>query len=87
MTSLTRDQVQDLVDIETESGPFEIMTARGFLAYERGHGPAVMARANSRPAYFRRMASLMPRMSRAIPYLGYVLVRARKPGSPASEAS
>jgi SAM-dependent methyltransferase len=76
-----------LVDIETESGPFEMMTARGFLADERGHAPAVMARAISRPAYLRKMAWLMPRMSRAIPYLGYVLVSARKPGSPAPEAS
>jgi hypothetical protein len=32
-----------------------------------------------RPAYLRKMAWLMPRMARAIPYLGYVLVTARKP--------
>ncbi|MBF4762745.1 methyltransferase domain-containing protein [Nocardioides islandensis] len=70
-----------LVDIETESGPFEMMTARGFLADERGHAPAVMARAISRPAYVRKMAWLMPRMSRAIPFLGYVLVSARKPAA------
>jgi SAM-dependent methyltransferase len=75
-----------LVDIETESGPFETMTARGFLADERGHAPAVMARAISRPAYLRKMAWLMPRMSRAIPYLGYVMVSARKPGAPDTEA-
>jgi SAM-dependent methyltransferase len=56
-----------LVDIRTESGPFEMMTARGFLADERGHAPAVMARAMSRPAYLRKMAWLMPRMARAIP--------------------
>jgi SAM-dependent methyltransferase len=70
-----------LVDIRTESGPFEMMTARGFLADERGHAPAVMARTISRPAYLRKMAWLMPRMSRALPYLGYVLVSARKPGT------
>jgi SAM-dependent methyltransferase len=68
-----------LVDVRTESGPFEMMSARGFLADERGHAPAVMARAMSRPAYLRKMAWLMPRMARAIPYLGYVLVSARKP--------
>ncbi len=68
-----------LVDIQTESGPFEMMTARGFLADERGHAPAVMARAVSRPAYLRKMTWLMPRMARAIPFLGYVLVVARKP--------
>jgi SAM-dependent methyltransferase len=74
-----------LVDIRTESGPFEMMTARGFLADERGHAPAVMARAMSRPAYLRKMAWLMPRMARAIPYLGYVLVVARKPELPDTE--
>jgi SAM-dependent methyltransferase len=68
-----------LVDIRTEIGPFEMMTMRGFLADERGHAPAVMARAMSRPAYLRKMSWLMPRMSRAIPYLGYVLVSSRKP--------
>ena len=68
-----------LVDIHTESGPFEMMTARGFLADERSHAPAVMARTLSRPAYLRKMAWLMPRMARAIPYLGYVLVVGRKP--------
>lgn len=68
-----------LVDIRTECGPFEMMTARGFLADERSHAAAVMSRAMSRPAYLRKMAWLMPRMARAIPYLGYVLVVARKP--------
>ncbi|HZJ04330.1 MAG TPA: methyltransferase domain-containing protein [Nocardioidaceae bacterium] len=76
-----------LVDIRTESGPFEMMTARGFLADERGHAPAVMARAISRPAYLRKMAWLMPRMSRAIPYLGYVLVSSRKLGAPGTETT
>lgn len=70
-----------LVEIRTEDGPFEMMTARGFLADERGHAPAVMARAMSRPAYLRKLAWLMPRMARAIPYLGYVLVVARRPES------
>jgi SAM-dependent methyltransferase len=70
-----------LVDIQTECGPFEMMTARGFLADERAHAPAVMARAISRLAYLRKMAWLMPRMARAIPYLGYVLVIARKPST------
>lgn len=68
-----------LVDLRTESGPFEMMTARGFLADERGHAVVVMARAMSRPAYLRKIAWLMPRMARAIPYLGYVLVMGRKP--------
>ena len=75
-----------LADIKTESGPFAMMTARGFLADERGHAPAVMVRAMSRPAYVRKMAWLMPRMARAIPYLGYVLVSGTKPGAPETEA-
>jgi SAM-dependent methyltransferase len=70
-----------LVEIRTESGPFEMMTARGFLADERGHALVVMVRAMSRPAYLRKMAWLMPRMARALPYLGYVLVMGRKPGT------
>jgi SAM-dependent methyltransferase len=75
-----------LVDIRTDCGPFEMMTMRGFLADERSHAAAVIARAMSRPAYLRKMGWLMPRMARAIPYLGYVLVSSRKP-SPASTAA
>jgi SAM-dependent methyltransferase len=70
-----------LAEIRVGSGPFEMMTPRGFLADERGHALTVMARAMSRPAYLRKMAWLMPRMARAIPYLGYVLVMGRKPGT------
>lgn len=70
-----------LVDVRTESGPFEMMTAKGFLADERYHAPSIVVRAISRPAYLRKMAWLMPRMARAIPYLGYVIVSARKPDS------
>jgi len=33
----------------------------------------------SRPSYVRKMAWLMPRMSRAVPYLGYLVVKATKP--------
>jgi arsenite methyltransferase len=68
-----------LVDVKTESGPFGMMTARGFLADEGAHALAVAAKAMSRPSYVRKMDWLMPRMSRAVPYLGYVLVMARKP--------
>ena len=76
-----------LVDIHTEDGPFEMMTARGFLADERGHAPSVMACAMSRPAYLRKMAWLMPRMARAIPYLGYVLVVTTKPEIPDTDTT
>jgi hypothetical protein len=64
-----------------------MMTARGFVADERGHAPVVVVRAMSRPAYLRKMAWLMPRMARAIPYLGYVLVMARKPANPVTETT
>lgn len=75
-------QAAGLVDVHTETGPFTMMTPRGFLADEGAHTAAVMARALSRPAYLRKMFWLMPRMSRAVPYLGYVLLIAGKPGRP-----
>jgi SAM-dependent methyltransferase len=74
-----------LVDVRTNSGPFEMMTARGFLADEGRHAAAVVARGMSRPAYLRKMMWLMPRMARAVPYLGYVLVMATKPDVAAAE--
>ena len=33
----------------------------------------------ARPANIRKMAWLMPRMAKAVPYLGYVLVASEKP--------
>jgi SAM-dependent methyltransferase len=69
-----------LADLETETGPFEMMTPRGFLADEGiGRCLAVMGRVASRPAHVRKMAWLMPRMARAVPYLGYIVVAATKP--------
>jgi ubiquinone/menaquinone biosynthesis C-methylase UbiE len=35
--------------------------------------------ADVRPANIRKMAWLMPRMAKAVPYLGYILVSGRKP--------
>ncbi len=40
----------------------------------------------TRPAYFRRMTWLMPLLLRVAPYIGYVLVSARKPGTLTMEA-
>lgn len=68
-----------LEEIGTETGPFEMMSARGFFTDERWNALAVCLRGMSRPAYLRKMAWLMPRMSRAVPYLGYIVVTARKP--------
>lgn len=68
-----------LTDIQTTGGPFAMMTARGFLSDEGSHAVAVMARLATRLTYLRKMAWLMPRMTRAVPYLGYIVVDARKP--------
>ena len=69
-----------LTDLVTETGPFEMMTPRGFLADE---GPlrsvAIMGRVMARPANVRKMAWLMPRMGKAVPYLGYILLSGTKP--------
>jgi hypothetical protein len=69
-----------LTNVETQTGPFEMMTPRGFLTDE---GPArslaIMTRVAARPANMRKMAWLMPRMAKAVPHLGYVLVASQKP--------
>jgi SAM-dependent methyltransferase len=71
-----------LSDIEVRSGPFEMMTPRGFLQDEGLlNAFACMLRGMSRVAYLRKMAWLMPRLSRAVPYLGYVLVKGIKPAA------
>jgi SAM-dependent methyltransferase len=72
-----------LGEIQTDTGPFAMMTARGFIRDEGWHAAAVCARVLSRPAYVRKMEWLMPRMGRAVSYLGYVVVSARKPRVPA----
>ena len=69
-----------LTDIDTVTGPFEMMTDRGFLADEGfAHSVAVMGRVMARPAHLRKMAWLVPRMAKAVPYLGYIVVAATKP--------
>ena len=69
-----------LADITTDTGPFEMMTARGFLADEGlGRSLAIIGRVGTRPANIRKMAWLMPRMAKAVPYLGYVVIAASKP--------
>ena len=68
-----------LTNLQTESGPFENMTPRGFLADEGvARSLAVVGRVASRPANIRKMAWLMPRMAKAVPYLDYVLVAGEK---------
>lgn len=69
-----------LVNVETETGAFEMMTPRGFLADE---GPVrslvIMAKVAAPPANVAKMAPLMLKMAKAVPYLGYVLVAGDKP--------
>jgi hypothetical protein len=73
-------QTAGLTDLQVTDGPFEMMTPRGFLTDE---GPLnalrIATRAISRPSYLHKMAWLMPRMQRAVPYLGYVVIAATKP--------
>ncbi len=67
-------------DIDTETGPFEMMTARGFLADEGlARCLAIIGAVAARPAHMRKMAWLMPRMAQAVPYLGYIVVAGTKP--------
>ena len=83
------DTVDDWVDIyasaglgelETETGPFEMMTAKGFLADEGlARCLAITSTVARRPAHVRKMAWLVPRMARAVPYLGYIVVAGTKP--------
>jgi len=69
-----------LVDLNTETGPFEMMTPSGFLHDEGlAHSLGIMGRVAARPAHVRKMLWLMPRMARAVPYLGYIVVAATKP--------
>jgi ubiquinone/menaquinone biosynthesis C-methylase UbiE len=72
--------------VEVDSGPFEMMTPRGFVADEGFAGSMrVMGNVISRPAKMKKMLWLMPRMMRAVPYLGYIVVAGRKPDTSARE--
>jgi ubiquinone/menaquinone biosynthesis C-methylase UbiE len=69
-----------LTGLDTQTGPFEMMTARGFLADEGlARCLAIMSTVAGRPAYTRKMAWLIPRMAKAVPYLGYIIIAASKP--------
>jgi SAM-dependent methyltransferase len=69
-----------LADVEVETGPFDMMTPAGFL-HDEGltNGIAVMAQAMSRRCYVRKMSWLVPRIARAVPYLGFILVSGTRP--------
>ena len=71
-----------LVDLQVRTGPFEMMTARGFFSDEGiGNAIRVMARAMASGAARHRIAWMMPRISRAVPFLGYVLICGRRAGN------
>jgi hypothetical protein len=59
-----------------------MMTPNGFL-HDEGliNSAAVMVRGLSRLSYTRKMAWLMPRIARAVPYLGFILVSGTKPAA------
>lgn len=72
-------QAAGLSDVRVRSGPFEMMTPRGFLEDEGVvNALRIMARALVRPAYLQKMTWLMPRISRAVSYLGYIVVAGTK---------
>ena len=76
-----------LDDLQTDTGPFEMMTARGFLGDEGLlRCLRIMATVASRPAHMRKMAWLMPRMARAVPFLGYIIVAGTRPDGAAAGA-
>lgn len=57
-----------------------MMTPKGFLGDEGvARCMAIMGRVMSRPAHVRKMTWLMPRMAKAVPYLGYIVVAGTKP--------
>jgi hypothetical protein len=62
-----------------------MMTPRGFITDEGWHAMAVRAQAMRRVAYQRKMAQLICRTPRAVPYLGHLVVAAAKPRAPATQ--
>ena len=76
---LARYGAAGLTNLEMTTGPFEMMTPRGFISDEGiGNAARVMARAMTSGMARRRMFWIMPRISRAVPYLGYVLICGRR---------
>ena len=52
-----------------------MMTPKGFLSDEGFlRSMAIMGRVACRPANMKKMTWLMPRMAKAVPYLGCILV-------------
>jgi ubiquinone/menaquinone biosynthesis C-methylase UbiE len=70
-----------LRDVQVTSESFEMMTPDGFLQDEGVLGClAFMRQACSRWAHVRKLAWLMSRMQRAVPYLGYLAIAGTQAG-------
>ncbi len=68
-----------LTNTHIVTGPFAMMTPAGFLSDEGiANCLSIMGRSMTRLSYLRKMAWLMPRLQRAVPYLGYLLVVGEK---------
>jgi SAM-dependent methyltransferase len=65
--------------VELVTGTFSMMTPTGFVRDEGLNTVRVMATAVSRVAYVRKLAWLMRRMVRTMPFLGYVVVGGTRP--------
>ena len=66
--------------IQVITGSFDMMTPTGFLTDEGlANTVRIMIRTLSRWCYVQKMAWLVPRMMRAVPFLGYVLIVGTKP--------
>jgi hypothetical protein len=71
----TNPYAAGLEDLHPTTGPLTVISPMGFWRDEGAHATArFVGRAVSRPGCVRKLARLMPRMLRAISYLGYVMV-------------
>ena len=69
-----------LVDLKAKSDKCKAMSVRGFLSDEGlGNTVRVMANAMTNRTARRRMTWMIPRILRAVPYLGYVVICGRRP--------
>lgn len=69
-----------LEEIQTSTGPFEMLTARGFIDDEGVVGAVRFGlKGLSRRVYLRRLRWLLPRMARSVAFLGYLAVAGVKP--------
>jgi ubiquinone/menaquinone biosynthesis C-methylase UbiE len=68
-----------LSEVRFVTGPFAMMTPWGFVRDEGFNTVRVFIKSCSRLAYLRKLAWLMRRMARTMPYLGYVVIGGIRP--------